>query len=245
MTLDITMTSILRPKVIERTLFSLKEHLKFSGDIRLILSVDPIGEQVAKKSILKVARKYFPVFHKYNDTASFENSVLWLWNQVESLYFLHWEDDKVLLKDLDIDWCIKKLEENNTIASMSFPTIRIKKKDKIFFWTDWELKDDIYITNKYGHCFGTRPHLIRKEFIKGSLLYITNRRNIEKQFRYSNTNFCNKFLSKWLFSLYSESQVYIDIGNDWKKIMKIKKSRQSKTHCYVPVVNDDFDIRSY
>jgi hypothetical protein len=127
---------------------------------------------------------------------------------------------------------------------MSFPTVRIKKKDKIFFWTNWELKENLYITDNYGGCFGTRPHLIKKEFIDGSLLYVNNKRNIEKQFRYSNTDFCEKFLSKWLFSLYPESEVYRDIGNEWKRKMNIKKSR-GKTHSYVPVVDNQFDSRNY
>ena len=244
MTLDITMTAILRPKVIEQTLVSLKKHLKFSGDIRLILSIDPIGEKIKAKNVFQVASLYYPVFHIYNKQASFENSVIWLWNQVETSYFLHWEDDKILLRDLDIDWCIEKLEKNKNIASMSFPTIKISRKNKIFFWTSWNLIEDIYTTDNYGGCFGTRPHLIRKEFIKGSLLYIHNERNIEKQFRYSNTKFCEEFLSKWLFSLYPESEVYKDIGNDWKRKMKIKKS-QGKVHSYIPVVDGKFDIRNY
>lgn len=242
--LDITMTSILRPEVVKNTLESLKGHLKFSGEIRLILSIDPIGERVKQKEIYKIARSYYPVLHKYNERASFEDAVLWLWNQITAPYTLHWEDDKVLLKDLDMDWCIKKLEENKQIAAMSFPTLKIKKKERIFCYCNYKLENEIYITDEYGQCFGTRPHLIRKDFITSSLPYIHNRRNIEKQFRYSNGKFCENVLSKWIFALYPESEIYRDYGNDWKKKMKLKKDR-GKTHKYIEVIDNKFDSHNY
>jgi hypothetical protein len=244
MQLDITMTSLLRPEVIEETLSSLKKNLKFSGDIRLFLSIDPIGSKIKSKEIYKLASKYFFTIPKYNIEASFENAVLWLWNSAESNYFLHWEDDKLLLRKVDLDWCIEQLEKRPDVASISFPSHKIKVKDKIFYYVKWHLDKGLFITEDYGSCFGTRPHLIRNSFIKGSLNFINNKKNIEKQFRYSKKEFCKMFLYQWKFSLYPHSSIYQDIGNDWKKKMNLKKSRE-KVHKYIVVSDGKFDSHNY
>ena len=58
--IDITMTATLRPIILEQTLKSVVENIITNEhEFRLIINIDPSGEKIQQKIVLKVAKTYF------------------------------------------------------------------------------------------------------------------------------------------------------------------------------------------
>ena len=58
--IDITMTAVRRPKVIDKTLKSFTKHIfKNQKDYRLIINIDPVGEGHSNNKVIDVCEKYF------------------------------------------------------------------------------------------------------------------------------------------------------------------------------------------
>ena len=104
--IDVVVISTLRPKLLNLTLASFQKHfLNQFGYYRIILNVDPVGEEnTSQEAILELVKKYNEnVIACTPKTGNFSQAVRWAWSQVESPYFLHLEDDwflkKKVLKD--------------------------------------------------------------------------------------------------------------------------------------------------
>ena len=59
--IDITMTAVLRPSMLSETLILFKERICQGEEdrYRLIINVDPVGENVDQSKVIKVAKKNF------------------------------------------------------------------------------------------------------------------------------------------------------------------------------------------
>jgi hypothetical protein len=157
-------TSASRPDLLIQSTKSIYEHLKTSTEIKMIIHEDVIDEEKSKECIHFM--KYLsncdckvdhpPLGH----SASF----YWLIDQLpeKTKYFMFWEDDYDLDRDVDLDALVALMDKYNQINQISFPKRHIltekagwKKKPVMF--------DDFKLTVS-NHWY-VSPAIWRKSFI--------------------------------------------------------------------------------
>lgn len=119
--IDITMTAVLRPAIVEETLNSIVERIcKGQADrFTLIINVDPVGEKISQEDVVEMARQYFPfVRARMPAKPSFPLAVKWLWSQVTTPFFFNMEDDFKIVKDIDVDHMVSIMEGHSKFGSL-------------------------------------------------------------------------------------------------------------------------------
>jgi hypothetical protein len=111
-----------RPHLLERTLTSLKTHFKYSGELYWIHYETFLDEQKSMEC-LELAQEFGmnKILENHDpkgECVSIGRVLNGLWKTVE--YFIHWEDDYVALRDIDLDLCYKLMETNPLINQIAF-----------------------------------------------------------------------------------------------------------------------------
>jgi len=235
--IDITMTAVLRPSIFSETLIKIKEHVCHGEEdrYRLIINIDPIGEDVDPFKMIKIAKKNFNNV-KYNiaDKPSFPHAVKWTWSQVEAPYVFHWEDDVNILHDIDIDHMISILKGYPKVSSLRlFKQATPKKNIFQVFNCRWKYqKEGFFIGTDWKKQFGLNPILIKREFVQEAVPRMVDHTNPEKQFRYSQ-KYMRPLIRKWEYAIYSipGAPRMIDgrKGQKWKNQMGVDKPGGGKT----------------
>jgi len=100
--IDVTMTATWRPELVFRTLDSFYKNL-FKGimkhDMRLIVNIDPIGDQVDKSNeVIYIAKEYFKeVLAFCPEDAHFGRAVVRIWKETKTDLVFHLEEDWEML----------------------------------------------------------------------------------------------------------------------------------------------------
>ena len=188
--IDITMTAVLRPSILSETLLKIKQHVCRGEEerYRLIINVDPIGENVEPIKVVKVAKKNFNnVIFNIPKKPSFPKAVKWVWSKVEAPYIFHWEDDVDILRDIDVDDMISILNKYDKLSSLRLFKMNTPNKKSFYtFRSLWEYHEEgFYIAQEWKEQFGLNPSLIKKEFISEAVTKMVDNINPEKQFRYN------------------------------------------------------------
>ena len=220
--LDITMTATLRPEIISKTLNSIKTHI-VGKDVepRLIVNIDPIGEQIRQKDILKVIEKNFSnVIYNFPKEPSFAKAVRWVWQQSESDFIFHIEDDWIFSKKILVSNMINILNKYRELSSLRLCKYRIPNCDVFkMFDSKWRYNNDgFYVSDDWRRQFGLNPILIRRKFLDEVLPRMVDNVNPEKQFRESQ-EYMRDIIKKWKYAIYAQpgwSAVAIDIGRRWE-----------------------------
>jgi len=235
--MDITMTAVRRPEVIEKTLKSFTENLfVIPKDHRLIVNIDPIGDDVDNNEVIDVLEKYFSNLVIFEPKKpSFPKAVIRIWKQVESKYFFHLEDDWVLKRPVFISDLINPLKRNKNLACMRLYKENIPLTNnptmfgcKYHYNQEFNFFKPIPGSNNWKNQFGLNPVMIKKEFIDEVLPLMVNDKNPEKQFRENNPLFKN-ILLKWTFAIYGrpglKRMVWGKNGLHWRLDSKFQKPR--------------------
>ena len=226
----ITMTAIIRPRIFERTMLSLKKYLVSKEEIKLILNIDPVGVDGTKKDILNIAKKYFKnIDCTMTKKPSFEAACINIWSKVDEDYMLHWEDDCELLIPIKLDKISKLMESYPVIVSFRFSDISLPSNLTEIYYSPSDYIDDgefrFHVSSNSSKHFGTGPSFIQTNFIKEALPLLTLERNLEKQFR-AGTKACDmkRLLTKSRIAwCVSETPVWRELGVVWRKKNNIKK----------------------
>lgn len=127
--IDIITTATLRPKILDYTLNSFCEKmLKEQSRYRLIINIDPIGENIKPKEVLKVAEKYFDnIIYNIPDKPCFTKAVIWCWSQIKYEYLFNLEDDWELLIPINIDSMITILDNHPDMSGLRLNKENTKK----------------------------------------------------------------------------------------------------------------------
>lgn len=229
--IDITMTAVLRPKILSETLIKIRDHV-CKGDedrYRLIINIDPIGADVNPKRVVKVAEKNFNnVVYNIAEKPWFPSAVKWVWSQVEAPYVFHWEDDVNILYDIDVDDMISILKKYKELSTLRlYKAATPKKKRFQTFACSWLYHEEgFYMANDWKKQFGLNPILIKSEFVHEAVTRMVHDTNPEKQFRYSQA-YMRPLIKKWKYGLYSSPGFPRMIdgrkGQKWKNKMKLDK----------------------
>lgn len=229
--IDITMTATIRPSIVYQTLESYCNKLFREKDrYRLIINVDPVGEPVKAKEVLKVCGKYFSdIIWNVPGRPSFPNAVRWVWGQVgkDTEYVFHLEDDWLLGRDIEIDDMIKILKNYKTFAYLRLCKYAIPESKTVnFFRAVYHYNEDgFYISSNRENQFGLNPCLIKADFLRKALPRMVDTMNPEKQFRFSNKKMRDHLLS-WEYPIYGRpgwGVTAIDNGWKWRKDLGINK----------------------
>ena len=231
--IDITMTAVLRPSLLAETLLTIKKNVcKDQIDrFRLIINIDPIGENIKPAKVIKTARKIFSdVIYNVAKTPSFPKAVKWVWEQATAPYILHWEDDVDILHPVDIDDMIGILKRHDKLSSLRlYKAVTPNKKSFRTFACIWDYnKEGFFIARDWRKQFGLNPILIKSEFVKDATQRMVLNTNPEKQFRVSQKNM-RPLIKKWQYALYTRpgSPRMIDgrKGQTWKNKIKLDKPK--------------------
>jgi hypothetical protein len=213
--IDIAITATLRPDILETTLDSFCEKMLYEKNrYRLIINIDPIGEKIFPKFILKIAQKYFDdIVHRYSPEPGFTKAVMWSWSKIKYNYLLYLQDDWRLLKLININNMIETLDNNPKLASL-----RLNKNETPINNgdTDFTLCPRISLN----------PILFKYEFIKGVTPLMTPDENPEKQLRPSLKSERGRFIRNWEHGIYikeSRDRIVDDIGRKWMNKTIYKK----------------------
>jgi len=229
--IDITMTATLRPGIINETLESYCSKIFKERDrYRLIVNIDPVGEGVKAKEVIKVCKNYFnDVIFNIPDKPSFPNAVIWVWSQIDpkSKFVFHLEDDWLLGRDIDINDMIKILDSHPTFAYLRLLKYRIPNSGRIhIFKTTYRYNNEgFFISSNRDNQFGLNPCLIKADFIRQALPNMVTTLNPEKQFRASN-KYMKDLLMKWEYPVYGQPGwgiTAIDNGWKWRRKLGINK----------------------
>ena len=231
--IDIAMTAVLRPSILSETLQTiLKNVCKDQKDrFRLIINVDPVGEDIDPLRVVKVAMKNFDdVVYRIADTPSFPHAVKWVWEQSTAPYVFHWEDDVDILHPIDIDDMISIHKKYPDVSSLRlYKAETPKRKSFHTFSCRWDYnKDGFFVARDWKRQFGLNPILIKQEFVKEAISRMVDDTNPEKQFRESQ-KYMRPLIKKWKYALYTRPGAPRMIdgrkGQRWKNKMKLDKPK--------------------
>jgi len=206
--IDICMTAVLRPKIINETLDLIIKNVCNGNTNRftLILNIDPIGENIKPAKIVKIAKKKFKnVIFNISQTPSFPRAVKWIWEQSTTPYIFHWEDDVNILREINVDNMIEILKKYKQLSSLRLYKANIPNKlTMLTFNCKWKYnKDGFYLASDWKKQFGLNPILIKKLFIKEAVKLMKDNINPEKQFRYSQ-KYMRPLIKKWQYGIYGQ-----------------------------------------
>lgn len=227
--IDITMTAVIRPEIVRTTLESFCSNLFYDDkfNYRLILNVDPIGEDKNPMEVVEVAHSFFDnVLYNIPKEPSFCTAVMWCWSKIVSDYVFHLEDDWVILRKTPLVEMIRILEKNDDLACLHFFRKDTDKKKKInLSGTSYIYKNEYFVSRKpFG--FSLNPCLVKADFLNSIYYEMDDTKNPEKQIRYKNP-LMRGILSSWKYGIYGKplqtKTVYGKNGFHWRNSMKLKK----------------------
>lgn len=202
--LDVVMTVVIRPEVLNITLNSFKIKLLDQFNVRLIVNVDPIGQDdCSQNEVVNLCKKYFPnVVSRTPKSASFSKAVFWCWQQIESEYFFHLEDD----------WCLKKKVSSSDLMD------KFSQKDVVSVRLNITRNSKFTTDGNHVYCgrMSLNPSMIRSVFIREYLTKFDILKDPEKQFIGNETteSFQNPIFL--MFGSAKDQSLVIDIGKKWR-----------------------------
>ena len=226
--IDITMPTTLRPALLDRTLESFTKNVFTERErYRFIFNIDPVGEAgCSPMDVVDVANKYFDnILYNIADEPSFPKAFIWCWEQAESDYLFHMNEDWEILRLINIDHMIKILEENTNVACLRLLKMDVPPSLK-FFRSKYKNMGKYLLAEKRDVSFGTNPELICGKFYKNARKYLLDDRNPEKQFRPAQKKMFENVTKHWQYAVYAspgDKMLIKDIGRGWMKKNKFQK----------------------
>lgn len=225
------MTAVRRPEILKRTLhtFFMRCFAPVINKCRLIINVDPVGDDIASHELNKIVSAYFKHYIiGMPMEASFPKAFKWTWDWATAPWVFHLEDDWELLTGVDIMFMIELMEKFPNLASLRLPffpsTERTMKNWNLFFpWNGHFFECPVNLRQTAG--FAGHPSLLRGDFVRNCAPLINVNLNPEKQFHGDNDRLVNEVL-QWkygVFGLPNHPKVIKDIGGEWRNANKFQK----------------------
>ena len=204
--IDVVVISTLRPKLINLTLASFQKHfLNQFGNFRIILNVDPVGEENScQDTIIDLVNRYSDnVIARTPKTGNFSEAVRWAWSQVKSPFFLHLEDDWFLKKKVLKDDVSEKFKLDEKLAGIRLNLSRNPRERPL-----------------HSNGLSLNPSIFRTSVIQSLLGDFDIAKDPEKQFR---NNESLKMQNFFYYGKPKESSYVVDTGKKWRKSLGLTK----------------------
>jgi hypothetical protein len=215
--LDITTTATIRPNLFYQTLKSFTDRLfVHQKEYRLILNVDPVGEDVDPMEMVKVGKQFFDnVVYNIPDEPNFAQACKWCWENTETDFVFHLEDDWTLSRKIFISNMLSVITKNKNMMLLRLPKLNLEYIHPIY-------EKQNFIKQ---HKLMLNPGIFRGDFIRDIASKMNIVDNPEKQLRR-------------VFKLpsYQLAGVYCGIGageyikhhgREWQKHSRYKKKKGS------------------
>jgi hypothetical protein len=218
---DVCMTATKRPDIIERTLESFCR-LLFKGRIsRLIINIDPVGDNVDVENIISMARKYTLALTAHcPKNPSFSKAFKWCWDQVQGKHVFHLEDDWELLIPVDFSKMVSIMDRITNLAALRLPMWRTADTSKnwsVFFpWNGEFFECPTAHVGSVGFC--GHPSLLNGKFVRNVAPLLSPHRNPEKQIKWRNS-LIGPIVQAYRFGVFAEQNsppVVRDTGREWR-----------------------------
>ncbi len=209
--LDVVFIGVVRPDIIKITLSSFKQNLLKNFNTRLIVNIDPIGETdgFSQQDIIDICKQYFDeVICRTPSVPSFSEAVKWCWNQVESDFFFHLEDDWCLKRKIDISFIDDALNSQEVVSVRLNLTSNSKFKSDNFACSDG---------------LSLNPSFFKSNYIKGLLNRFDTSKDPEKQFRDTGNTETYPQPKFVYYGKPNEDAIVIDTGKKWRKSNSLAK----------------------
>ena len=224
MKLDVCIIATVRPEVLQMTLQSFTKCLLNQFECRAIINVDPAGDTVRhlQMDVVNLAREYFSeVIYRTPSAPSFSGAVQWCWQQVQTDFFFHLEDDWILRRKLDSNELVSLFGHgdvvgvtlNRRIRADAFAVIARAGKSVTFH-------NEFYV---YHPGVSLNPSLFRTKYVQPLAHRFDSKQDPEYQINKLTKDDPELFL--WHVS---DSPLTIDIGKHWRKMQNIKKSKNDQ-----------------
>ncbi len=207
--IDLTMTATRRPDLVAITLASFQEKLFERLPVRtFFLNIDPIwgGEEDGNR-VEAIARTYFQTVVRRPAQPSYGGAVKWLWQQPETDWFLHLEDDWTLSHKISL----RKLRKQ--MAEPAVGQIALSNWSRI-------------VRRRRPPQIGVGPLFASREFASAASGHMNPDLDPDKQFR-NGTNPALADIASHFRSVYFggpfTKRTAIDIGRDWRDKRGIEK----------------------
>ena len=173
--LDITTTATIRPGLFRRTLKSFTRNLFVNKDeCRLILNVDPVGDDVDPEEMYDVANSFFDhVLYNNSSNSNFAQACQFCWSKTDSEFVFHLEDDWTISRKINIKDMLSLMRNNNNMMSLRLPKLTLKNINK-------EDSKNKFIKH---HKLSLNPTIFRGSFIRNVAKNMNITDNPEKQLR--------------------------------------------------------------
>jgi hypothetical protein len=224
--INITMTAVRRRAILERTLESFYANLLYGLDTRIIINVDPLGDDESSELTVDLCKEYSKrVIARTPDVADFGQAFYWTWQTAARL------DDSPWILNLEDDWemmqavCIKKifsiLKKFRYLALLRFslwpsgPKYIMAWNRVPFAWNGCFFKCPERSMN-WAYC--GHPSIIKRKWFNTVFELIDPTLNPEKQFRRQNQRLVTE-VAKWEYGLYQKPNspgCMRDIGRPWR-----------------------------
>jgi len=122
-TIDVIRTSASRPEMLKASTKSLAKHLKWDGELRIILHEDVLNRKASDECLHYATHgndMVFDIIKEDDPPISQLMSLTWLINKTETPFFLNWEDDFEAVRDISLNDAVKILEENPDVNQIAF-----------------------------------------------------------------------------------------------------------------------------
>jgi hypothetical protein len=219
MNIDVTMTSVIRPEILENTLETFFKYV-FSKEYNysLILNIDCIGDdRYGPDDILVVARKYFSsIQYNIEKEPNFPKAVRWIWSHSKSEFVFHLEDMWDAKIKTNFHDLVHVMTEYPSIANLFlFKNILANGSSPPFFYSRYKSKEDrrlfLMVTKPL-----LSPGLYRGEFLRRYAFMMNDIDNPELQIwgdKYvaedgmAETN-NKKYLLQWEYAIYTGNWLF-------------------------------------
>jgi hypothetical protein len=162
-------TAMLRPELLAKTYESFRQHLQGIDlqKTQLFINIDPAPAAGSATAVLDVANQFFgKVTPRLSPAPSFPAAVKWCWQQADTDYLFHLEDDWQLLRPFNVSRAVEVMDAKPNLIQC---VLRAYKYD---------------LAGKYAYDkFVLSPHVSRRSFYQRMGSVMTTDRNPEQQLR--------------------------------------------------------------
>lgn len=238
--INLLITSVIRPSVIEKTIKSWNENLQENNKdykFEVIINIDPIGESYKPQYIENIVSKYFRIKKCFTPSyPSFPLAVKKLWESTDTKYSFFLEDDMVLLKPVFMNDIIDKMEKHDINVmrldkkGCNAEDTEIKRKSKCTY------TNGVYLFNSHDYGISLNPSLFEINIIKELCCHFIDGTSPERILRSKKTKEIDDIMKKYRYGIYMEpgdSPYVQDIGTKWKKSQNFKKPGGGVTSTWV------------
>jgi hypothetical protein len=245
MNIDVTMTAVIRPEVLENTLSSFFKYIFSSSyTYSLILNIDCIGDDAYKSNdVIDIAKKYFSsITCNISQNPNFPKAVKWVWFHSQSEFVFHLEDMWNARMSINFNDLVYVLDQYPDIANIFlFKALLADGSPEPTFYDGYKNYNDRRMFLQSDKPL-LSPGLYRGEFLRSYANMMNDVDNPElqiwgdKETHRDGMADCNnkEYLSKWKYVIYSgnwklpfwscrKQVVDLFLGRQWKKRHGFKK----------------------